>query len=316
MPLGIRPINDFAFKKTFGTPENRPALISLLNAILRPTPPIVGVTLENPFNLQDFEDDKLSVLDVKAVDGDGAIYDIEMQLDIFAGLVQRIVFYGCELYAGQLNAGEGYAVLHPVYSICLINGILWRDATQVHHAFRLTDEQSGRVLRGTLEIHTLELGRYNSTEGDLAAGDMLDCWLYWLLHAQEYEHAALLQLLPQPAIRQATETLGRISQQSEDKAMYDAREKAIRDWNWKINAARREGEIQGEIQGEIKGKIEGEIQGEIKGKIEGKIEMIRTLQGILCVPVSEEEDLRGMTLEQLETLTSSLREKVRTRPSS
>ena len=53
MPLGIRPINDFAFKKTFGTPENRPALISLLNAILRPTPPIVGVTLENPFNLQD-----------------------------------------------------------------------------------------------------------------------------------------------------------------------------------------------------------------------------------------------------------------------
>jgi hypothetical protein len=35
MPLGIRPINDFAFKKTFGTPENRPCLISLLNAILR-----------------------------------------------------------------------------------------------------------------------------------------------------------------------------------------------------------------------------------------------------------------------------------------
>jgi len=28
MPLGIRPINDFAFKKTFGTAENRVALIS------------------------------------------------------------------------------------------------------------------------------------------------------------------------------------------------------------------------------------------------------------------------------------------------
>ena len=192
MPLGIRPINDFVFKKTFGTPENRAALISLLNAILRPTPPIVDVTLENPFNLQDFEDDKLSVLDVKAVDAAGAIYDIEMQLEIFAGLVQRIVFYGCELYAGQLKAGDDYAALRPVYSICLINGVLWRDATQVHHAFRLTDGQSGRVLRGTLEIHTLELGRYTLREADLAAGDMLDCWLYWLLHAQEYEPAALL----------------------------------------------------------------------------------------------------------------------------
>lgn len=49
---------------------------------------------------------------------------------------------------------------HPVYSICLVNGILWPDATRVHHAFRLADEEAGRVLGGTLEIHTLELGRY------------------------------------------------------------------------------------------------------------------------------------------------------------
>ena len=81
-----------------------------------------------------------------------------MQLAIFAGLVQRIVFYGCELYAGQLKAGDDYENLHPVYSICLVNGILWPEATRVHHAFRLADGESGRVLHGTLEIHTLELG--------------------------------------------------------------------------------------------------------------------------------------------------------------
>jgi len=164
MLLGIRPINDFAFKKTFGTAENRVALISLLNAILKLRSPIVEVTLENPYNLQDFEDDKLSILDVKAVDRAGAIYDIEMQLAIFEGLVQRIVFYGCELYAGQLKRGDDYENLHPVYSICLLNGILWPEATRVHHAFRLADEESGRVLRETLEIHTLELGRYNLRE--------------------------------------------------------------------------------------------------------------------------------------------------------
>src|SRR5208282_3731306 len=168
MPLGIRPINDFAFKKTFGTAENRVALISLLNAILEPKSPIVEVTLENPFNLQDFEDDKL--------------------------------------------------------------------------------------------------GRYNLRESELRSASTLDCWLYWLLHAHEYEPAALLELLPQPAIRQATETLARIAEISEDKAMYDAREKAIRDRKWELNAAFREG------------KREGEVKGEVKGKIEGKIELIRTLQ--------------------------------------
>ena len=70
--------------------------------------PITDVTIENPYNLQDFESDKLSILDIKAMDQSGAIYDIEMQLTVFTGLVQRIVFYGCELYAGQLKAGEDY----------------------------------------------------------------------------------------------------------------------------------------------------------------------------------------------------------------
>ena len=82
MPIGIRPINDFAFKKIFGSPGNKLALISLLNAILGLSKPIVDVTIENPFNLQDFQDDKLSILDIKAVDQTGAIYDVEMQLSI------------------------------------------------------------------------------------------------------------------------------------------------------------------------------------------------------------------------------------------
>jgi predicted transposase/invertase (TIGR01784 family) len=260
-------------------------------------------------NLQDFEEDKLSVLDVKAVDRAGAIYDVEMQLETLLGLVKRCVFYGCELYAGQLKAGQDYTALCPVYSIFLIHGVLWPDATRVHHAFRLTDEASGRVLQGTLELHTLELARYNlAREMDLAGADMLDRWLYWLLHAQDYEPAALLELFPEPAIRQATETLIRISQITEDKAMYDAREKLIRDRQWAFNAAKLEGEIEGEARGEAKG--------EIKGRMEGEIKLIRTLQGLLNLPVSAEQDLRGMTLEQLEALTSGLQERLRNRPSS
>ena len=78
--------------------------------------------------------------------------------------------------------------------------------------------------------------------------------------------------------------------------MYDARERAIRDREWEIDAATREGEI--------------------KGKIEGKIETIQMLQGILCVPVSEEQELRVLSLEQLQALTNDLREKLRHRTPS
>lgn len=87
MGIGIRPINDFAFKKVFGSPANTLALISLLNAILDPPVPIVDVVILNPFNLQDFQQDKLSILDVKATDQNGVIYDIEIQIAVRPGLV-------------------------------------------------------------------------------------------------------------------------------------------------------------------------------------------------------------------------------------
>ena len=83
LPIGIRAINDFAFKKNFGSPANKLVLISLLNAILGLPKSIVDVVIENPYNLQDFKDDKLSILDIRAVDQSGAIYDVEMQLSIF-----------------------------------------------------------------------------------------------------------------------------------------------------------------------------------------------------------------------------------------
>jgi predicted transposase/invertase (TIGR01784 family) len=300
MPLGIRPTIDFAFKLVFGSPENKIALISLLNAILNLALPIVDVTLLNPYNLKDFEDDKLSILDVKAVDQSGAIYDIEMQLEIVLGIVQRLVYYASRLYAGQLKEGEEYFQIRPVYVICLANEILWEESARGHHAFRLTDRESGRVLKDTLEVHTIELPRYTLiSEADLPTASLLECWIFWFLHAHEYEPEDLLKLLPQAAIRRATQAITAIAQQSEDKAMYDSREKAVRDQRWLVSAAR----------------LEGEREGEIRGKIEGKIELIRTLQGILNVPPNEEAELRAMTLEQLESLTNSLQEKARNRTS-
>ena len=256
MPLEINPLNDFAFQKTFGTPENRESLISLLNAILKPKSPIAEVTVLNPFNYRDFQDDKLSILDVKAVDAARSVYDVEVQLQVRAGSEKRLVFYGCELYADQLREGADYAELPPVFAIWLIDGLLWPKSGQFHHAFRLTDAASGRVLDDTLAIHTIELPKYNTAYSELATDDMLGHWLYWLRHAKDHEPEALLAAFPQPAIRRASEALIRIAQISEDKAMYDRRERAIRDRQWELNSARREGKIEGEIKGKIEGKIE------------------------------------------------------------
>ena len=309
VPIGIRPTNDYAFKKTFGSPANKLALVSLLNAILDLRHPIVDVTIENPFNLQDFHDDKLSILDIRAVDERGAIYDIEMQLSIFSGLVKRIVFYGCEVYAGQLKTGDDYKDLKPVYSICLLEGRLWHDSGKVHHAFRLADRDSGRVLEETLEIHTLELGWYNLTEDELGTASVLDLWLFWLLHAHEYDPETLDRLFPLPAFRQATETITRIAKITEDKTMYDTREKAIRDRQWAFNAVREEGREEGLEQG----REEGLEQGREEGEIRGEIKLIQTLQEVLGLPVSNSANFEGQSLADLRKLTAELRSKIQRR---
>ena len=132
-----------------------------------------------------------------------------------------------------------------------MNGLLWPQTPQFHHAFRLADA-SGRVLDNTLAIHTIELPKYNTAYSELASGDPLGCWLHWFRHAQDYEPEALLKAFPQPAIRRATEALIRIAEIREDKAMYDARERAIRDRKWELDAAKTEGKTEGKIEGEIR----------------------------------------------------------------
>jgi len=57
-------------------------------------------------------------------------------------------------------------------------------------------------------------------------------------------------------------------------------------------------------------------EGVREGEIKGKIELIRTLQTILCTPVSEEQELRVLDLAQLELLTNNLQNRLRNRTSS
>jgi hypothetical protein len=99
MPLGIKPTVDFAFKKIFGSPQNSVSLIGLLNAILGLDRPIEAVELLNPFSYQEFAESKLVVLDVRCRDSAGRWLNVEMQVSVYSGLLERLVYYACSMYA-------------------------------------------------------------------------------------------------------------------------------------------------------------------------------------------------------------------------
>ena len=62
----ISPRVDVAFKKIFGVEENKDLLISLINSIVGKEDQVLDITLLNPYNPQNFRQDKLSIIDIKA----------------------------------------------------------------------------------------------------------------------------------------------------------------------------------------------------------------------------------------------------------
>ncbi|MBN1648185.1 MAG: PD-(D/E)XK nuclease family transposase [Spirochaetales bacterium] len=72
---------DCLLKYIFGNPGNTGILISLVNSVLKDSghSAIKSARIENPFNIKEFKDDKESVIDIRAKDETGRIYNIEIQ---------------------------------------------------------------------------------------------------------------------------------------------------------------------------------------------------------------------------------------------
>ena len=306
MPLGIKAFVDFAFKKIFGSPENSAALIGLLNAILDLPRPITEVTILNPFSYQEFETAKLVVLDVKAKDSAGRIFNIEMQISIHPGLLQRLMFYASEMYTDQLTAGDDYTQLNTTISICLLTGNLFPDSDQAHHRFQMMDAESGRKLDRAIEVHTVELQEFQFDETTISNANPLAQWSWLILNGHNYTAEHLRQLFPDLAFQQAIGCLETISSKTEDKAMHDQREKAQRDYDWMLSTARKQGIEEGIEQGIEQGVERGREEGTILGAIQA-------LQQILGDVVSGTQELTCYTDIELKTKLAELQERVRSR---
>ncbi|HBJ34672.1 MAG TPA: hypothetical protein DDZ51_07900, partial [Planctomycetaceae bacterium] len=198
-------------------------------------------------------------------------------------------YYAAKAYLDQLAVGQGYGKLKATYAVCLLMRPLWPDS-RLHHHFRLVEKESGAVLDDAIEIHTLELSKYDKPASGLSEASTLEQWCYWIKYSHEHTEDELRALLPGLAFLRATQELKEIQEVTEERQMYDSREKAVRDLE--------------------SGLIDAREEGFEKGREEGEIKLIRMLQEILGEPVSDENELRIHSLEQLHSLTADLRNRV------
>ncbi|MDA1013875.1 MAG: Rpn family recombination-promoting nuclease/putative transposase [Planctomycetota bacterium] len=290
--LGIKPTIDFVFKRLFGSPENVKILIGLLNAILRLRRPIEQVEIVNPFSFQEFADDKLVVLDIRARDIAGRWLNIEMQVSAVAGLLNRIVYYVCTMYADQLESGEDYVRLRPSISICLLGHVLFRDDAAPHHRFRLADPEHECEIPDSIEVHTVEFPKYDLSEATIRDASEIEQWSFFFLYANSYEAARLRELLPGVEFQNAITVIETIAAKTEDRMMYDQREKAERDAQWRLNSARDEGLKQ------------------------GRAEQIQLLQQLLGEEASSLPSLLQQSIDELAAQLTDLQQTLRSRSST
>jgi predicted transposase/invertase (TIGR01784 family) len=299
MALGISPTVDYAFKRLFGDPQHVRVLIHLLNSIFEHQFVVDDVEIVTPILEKDFEDDKLSVLDLRVRDTRGRQYNLEMQTTITEGLSSRLVYYLASMYSAQLGEAESYSRLAPAISICFLDRVYFREVPSFHTQFRLCSLEHQLVFTDQLEVPLLELPKYRGTATDLPQARPVEKWAYFLRHADEMDVPEIGRLFQDPVFIEAGGILEMISKTPEERLQYEMRMKALRDQRTNLEAAERRGLEAGREEGREEGRWIGKIQ---------------TLQELLGEPVSKADEFTNWDLDRLQDVATALQARLRSRP--
>lgn len=178
--------NDVAFRKIFGNENKKVILISILNAVLglEGQDRVRDVTLLNPYQLPRLVGEKSSIIDVKATDEKGATFIVEMQVAEPAGFDKRVLYYTSKDYAGQINSGDDYTLLRPVYFIGILNfNYFTGDDYLSSHS--IIDEATGQNAFKDLKFRFIELKKFNKKEHELKS--IVDKWTFFIKYAEDLD---------------------------------------------------------------------------------------------------------------------------------
>lgn len=283
----LNPRVDFAFKKLFGSEENTDILIALINAIVSEEDQVAAVTIMNPYNNKDRSYDKLSVLDIKAVDTRGRRFNIEMQITDQVYYNQRALYYWSKLYTSQLKVGDAFGELKKTISINILNFNYFGEEPDYHNVFKILNARTHKSYFDDLELHFIELQKFDNELSHIKTA--LDRWAAFLKKAHKYDENSFPQeLAAEPAIQKAFHNLTHIYMNDEELELYEARLKWLRDEAAAIEKAQLKGEQRG---------IEKGIEQSMRQVAE---KLIR--RGVFLEAVAEDT---GLSLAQLKIIKDS-----------
>ena len=300
----LNPRVDFAFKKLFGSEENKECLISLINSIVSEKDQIVDVMLLNPYNEREYREDKLSVLDIKARDERGQYYNIEMQITDEVHYNQRALYYWSKLYASQMKIGGIYKDLKKTISINLLNFNYFDGEEGYHHIFHLLHAKSHKRYFEDLELHFIELERFDKDLAHIKSA--LDRWSAFLTKVDEYgKNNIPPELQKDPAVAKAIVALEHLYLDDVERMLYEGQLKWLRDQTSRVDQVRTEALEEGIEKGRAEGLEEGIEKGRAEGLEEGLLQKSEMVARVLLkegMPVDRIAVVTGLTIAAIEAL--------------
>ena len=229
------PTVDFCFKGLMNNPKVRKGFIA---ALLKKDPETIRETVLLPTVLsQEYQDDKLGILDVRVLMEDKTQIDMEMQVAYFDYWDARVLFYLSKIFAGQLKKGEPYENLKKCIHVSILDFIHFEKDTKCYRTICFCDEKTGKKYTDLMEIQVLELKKLPP---DIRSGDDLIKWMKFFGGKSRKEFAAMAKT--DSYIEEAYKELEKLSADERAKLEYEARERAIRDYNSQMSSALRLGE--------------------------------------------------------------------------
>ena len=258
----MKPKIDFAFKEIMA---NEKARIGFLSAVLKIRPEGIKETrILNTYLQKVHEDDKQGILDVRILMNNDTEIDTEIQLSELKVWADRALFYLSKMYTEQIKQGQSYDVFKKCVNISILNFTLFPKETEFYSCFHIREDTRNFLYTDKMEFHVIELPKLPEEIKENSSD--IELWARFI-NAERKEELEMIAT-KNPYIESAYQQLQVISQDKEKRLEYEAREKAIRDYNQAMKEAKETGR-------EI-GRMEGREEGEKKSR-----EQINRLHSLL-----------------------------------
>lgn len=260
------------FKQLFGHPSRKKITMAFLNDLLRRTGEqrIVDLQYENTEWVKETEDGKTSRLDVLVFTSMGERINIEIQMSDQHNMPERLLYYWAKLFSSSLAAGQDYEELPPTIMIAILNYPLFpHETNHFHTIFHLQEESEHFTWSPHIEFHAFDLTKFMLNwkiyRKDMKKNPPTELPWLMMLSATDYQtktideelfHELEELAMNEQEVRAALIEWETLSANKENKALYEARLKYLRDQLSNLRGERRIGREEGRQEGLLQGKYE------------------------------------------------------------